>query len=267
MNYYTNDLQSTGICYLEYFDLFNVEIKNKTYPCMLLNDEIKISQGLEETIFTEEPQIGDVDYDTSNYSNEDLSYIVDNNNTQRILKVNNNGEVVACKINENADNFSTYEFKKIIITTDSETRIEAQPKTIKWFSGRGYLEATNYLGSPVATFKSEDGSITSISGYGITTPIVNQTSSEENKKNFTKFDNALDILKDVDIYKYNFKNEQNYDKKHIGFVIGDNFKYRREITDKKNANVEIYSMLSVLWQAVKEQQKEIEELKERIDKK
>ena len=91
-------------------------------------------------------------------------------------------------------------------------------------------------------------------------------SKEDKKKNFEKFDNALDIVNSVDIYKYNYKDEKDTDKKHIGFVIGDKYNYRQEITSKDNDGAELYSMISVLWQAVKEQQKEIEELKERIGK-
>lgn len=88
----------------------------------------------------------------------------------------------------------------------------------------------------------------------------------EKKENFEKLENALDIVKDVDIYKYNFKNEKSKSKKHIGFVIGDKFKYRKEITSSENDGANLYAMISVLWKAVQEQQKEIEELKERIDK-
>lgn len=99
-----------------------------------------------------------------------------------------------------------------------------------------------------------DGSIICVS--------LTQTSLEEKKKNFEKLENALDIVKDTDIYKYNFNYEADDDKKHIGFVIGDNFKYRREVTSKKNDSAELYSMISVLWKAVQEQQAEIERLKE-----
>ena len=101
-----------------------------------------------------------------------------------------------------------------------------------------------------------DGNITCVS--------LTQTSSADKKKNFEKLENALDIVKDVDIYKYNMKEEKDTDKKHIGFVIGDNYKYREEITSQTNKEAEIYSMISVLWKAVQEQQKEIEELKKVI---
>ena len=102
------------------------------------------------------------------------------------------------------------------------------------------------------------------SNGNITCVSLTQTSKEEEKKNFKKLENALDIVKDVDIYKYNMKDEKETDKKHIGFVIGDKFNYRKEITSSENDGVDTYSMVSVLWKAVQEQQKEIEELKKVI---
>lgn len=108
--------------------------------------------------------------------------------------------------------------------------------------------------------------VTTIEGGEITCVSVTQTSKEESKKNFEKLENALDIVKNTDIYKYNLKTEKDTDKKHIGFVIGDKFKYREEITSKRNDGVDTYSMISVLWKAVQEQQKEIEELKKKVNK-
>ena len=107
---------------------------------------------------------------------------------------------------------------------------------------------------------------TTIEPSGITTPTVTQTSLEQYKKNFEKLENAKEILKNTDIYKYNLKSDEDTDKKHIGFVIGDKFNYSEEITSKNNDGVDIYSMVSVLWQVVKEQEEEIKLLKERIDK-
>jgi hypothetical protein len=114
-------------------------------------------------------------------------------------------------------------------------------------------ETTQLLASGLVT----TGQISSVNG-------VCQGSKAEIKKNFEKLDNALDIVKETDIYKYNLKKEKNTEKKHIGFVIGDKFKYRQEITSKDNEGVDLYSMVSVLWKAVQEQQKEIEELKKVI---
>lgn len=105
---------------------------------------------------------------------------------------------------------------------------------------------------------------TTIYGSGIRTPNVTQTSLESEKKNFEKFNEGLNTIKDIDIYKYNLKFENNTDKKHIGFVIGDKYNYRKEITTQNNDGAELYSFISVCCQAIKEQQEQIEQMKKEI---
>ena len=105
------------------------------------------------------------------------------------------------------------------------------------------------------------------SSGNITCVSLTQTSKEESKKNFEKYENALEEIKNTDIYRYNLKNENDNDKKHIGFVIGKEFNYSHDITginENKEVGVDIYSMVSELWQGVKEQQEEIEKLKNEI---
>lgn len=97
---------------------------------------------------------------------------------------------------------------------------------------------------------------TEILNSGITTPLLTQTSKVEDKKDFEKFENAIDEVLKTDIYMYHLKNQSDNDKKHIGFVIGDDYKYSDKITaiDKngEQIGVDTYSMISVLWQAFKE---------------
>lgn len=125
-------------------------------------------------------------------------------------------------------------------------------------------EGGNFANSNIEL--SGTGGTTNVRNTGITTPVLNQTSKEENKKNFEKLNNALDIIKDIDIYKYNLKAEQDGTKKHIGFVIGDSYNYSKEITSTENDGVDIYSLASVCLQAIQEQQELIEQLQEEIKK-
>ena len=62
LEYYINDFLSTGITYYELCDKYNVIIGENTYTCIMLNDEIKITQGLEEIIHTEAFTKGETDY-------------------------------------------------------------------------------------------------------------------------------------------------------------------------------------------------------------
>ena len=105
---------------------------------------------------------------------------------------------------------------------------------------------------------------TTITNDGITTPVVTQTSLEKDKKDFEEFNKGLETLKKIDIYKYHLKNEDDTKKKHIGFVIGEDYNYSDEVTSNDNDGVDIYSFVSVCCQAIKEQQIQIEELKEEI---
>lgn len=143
----------------------------------------------------------------------------------------------------------------------------------------GKIEVNNELGDAPVVISGEMGQINAkyielglstiyLDGDtgNITCVSLTQTSKEEIKKNFEKLENALEIVKDTDIYKYNLKNEEDGSKKHIGIVIGDKFKYRKEITSANNDGAELYPMISVLWQAVKEQQEQIQELKNEINK-
>ena len=138
------------------------------------------------------------------------------------------------------------------------------------FSGQN---PTNYIQMKVSkndNYKAyilladEDNNKTRITPAVVYTPTVVQTSLESEKKNFEKYENALETLKNIDIYKYNLKSEEDDTKKHIGFVIGDDYKYSEEVTSKNNDGVDIYSFVSLCCKAIQEQQKQIEELQKEI---
>lgn len=124
-------------------------------------------------------------------------------------------------------------------------------------------------GIGLGTFTEDSMSETAqITNEEIRIPIVTQTSLEEYKKNFEKLqDNALDILRTIDIYKYNLKNEQDTDKKHIGFVIGDNYNYSKEVTSLDNKGVDNYSFTSLCCKAIQELSQKVEELGNKLKEK
>ena len=131
----------------------------------------------------------------------------------------------------------------------------------------GYLSSTD--GDECGSIRLVNSNVTSetnIDAYGILTPTLIQTSLAKNKKNFEKLENALNILQTIDIYKYNLKNEKDTDKKHIGFVIGDNFNYSKEVTSLDNQGVDNYSFTSLCCKAIQELSTKVEELKKEIEK-
>lgn len=60
--YYTNDFSSTGICYYNLCDRYNVQVGENTYSCVMFNDEVDITQGLEEFIHTDMPEESETEY-------------------------------------------------------------------------------------------------------------------------------------------------------------------------------------------------------------
>jgi hypothetical protein len=121
--------------------------------------------------------------------------------------------------------------------------------------GQISLWDTNYQNTINMT--GETGNITCVS--------LTQTSKAEDKKDFEKYKGALKELENIDIYKYHMKNEKDDTKKHIGFVIGDKYKYSQEVTSNNNDGVDVYSFVSLCCQAIKELQEEIKELRGKIN--
>lgn len=89
------------------------------------------------------------------------------------------------------------------------------------------------------------------------------TSLKEKKKNIEEFNNGLEIVLNTKIYYYNLKDEENETKKHIGFIIGDQYSYSKEITSKKNDGANLYSMVSVAYKAIQELEERVKKLEVR----
>ena len=158
--------------------------------------------------------------------------------------------------NPNNSNIKMKISSGMIVGTDSSA-----VERLKVFGNTGNIALYNSSGTSTVNMGSADGIISCVQ--------LIQTSKEESKENFEKLENGLDIVKATDIYKYNLKTQENKTKKHIGFVIGKDYNYAHEITaevEGEEIGVDTYSMISVAYKAIQEQQEQIEELKEEIRK-
>ena len=135
-------------------------------------------------------------------------------------------------------------------------------------NGNGDYVELGCQGTPSIDVFRNGSTGTYITHSNVITPQVIQTSRESVKKNIEEYlDSAIDIVKQSTIYKYNFKDEQDTDKKHIGFIIGDkggHYKTPNEVISVTNEGIEHYTMTSILWKAVQEQQELIENLQKEI---
>ena len=100
LEYYLNDFSSTGIMYYDLLDMYNVKIGDKTYNCLMLNDEQDITQGLEENIYTERPEKSETDYTKADKTDRKINQtyiIVDKQNQEIDMVVSNVNNITNTK--------------------------------------------------------------------------------------------------------------------------------------------------------------------------
>lgn len=90
--YYINDFSSTGICYYDVCDLYNISIGETIYQCAMLNDEIAVTLGIEELIHTDMPEQSETDYSKADKTDRKLNetYLIVDKQNQTIESVVSN---------------------------------------------------------------------------------------------------------------------------------------------------------------------------------
>lgn len=90
---------------------------------------------------------------------------------------------------------------------------------------------------------------------------VEPFSLAEKKRNIEKYNNsALNEILNTDIYYYNYKEDNENTKKRVGAVIGEDYRCSKEIIGTEHKGIDLYSMMSVAYKAIQEQQEMIENL-------
>ena len=155
LEFYIMDVASTGIMYLElgdfyYFNMVEEKPSLKSglvksgmrkaqgssggkFLCLLMNDEIKITQGLEESIYSDEPEITETDYKTASITDTSIknAIIQTNKNSAEILLKVNSDEVVSA-INLSPENIKISSAKLDIdaIATFTNSKLAEAGSTI-----------------------------------------------------------------------------------------------------------------------------------------
>ncbi len=93
----------------------------------------------------------------------------------------------------------------------------------------------------------------------------NNTSLLETKKNIKEYKkSALKEVMSTDIYTFNYKNDKKGTKKTLGAVIGKGYNCSKEILSGDGKAINQYSMASLAYKAIQEQQTIIEEQRKEI---
>lgn len=89
LEYYLNDFVSTGITYLDLCDKYNVNVFENNYPCIMFNDELLVTQGLEENVHTNMPEETQTDYTKSDKTDRRINqaYIIVDKQQQEITSL------------------------------------------------------------------------------------------------------------------------------------------------------------------------------------
>lgn len=152
LEFYINDFSSTGVVYYDLLDRYNVSIGENTYSCVMFNDEINITQGLEENIVTEMPDGAKTDYDKSDKTDRRINqaYIIVNKQNQTI-------EALTATVNT-IDTTSRNNYQELITKFDDYV---PQSQFITVENTVTQLQTDTYTKTQIDT-KLTDGSVTKV---------------------------------------------------------------------------------------------------------
>lgn len=102
LEYYINDFSSTGITYYDLCDLYNIQIDSNIYKCLMLNDEINTTQGLEENINTEPLDQTKTDYEKADKTDRKVNqtYIIANKQEGKITALTSRTTTLEGEMND-----------------------------------------------------------------------------------------------------------------------------------------------------------------------
>lgn len=155
LEFYLMDVNSTGIMYLELGDLyyFNM-IEDKPslksglvksglrkaqgssggkFLCLLMNNEVKITQGLEESIYTDEPEITETDYKTASITDTSIKNAIiqtKKNSAEILLKVNSDEVVSAINLSPEKIKISSAKLDIDAIATFTNSKLAEAGSTV-----------------------------------------------------------------------------------------------------------------------------------------
>lgn len=93
--YCLNDYESTGITYYNLCDKYNVHIGENDYSCIMFNDEVNITQGLEEKVHTDIIEQSQTDYTKADKTDRRIN--------QTYLIVDKQNQVIESVVSQTVD--------------------------------------------------------------------------------------------------------------------------------------------------------------------
>ena len=142
LEYYINDFSLKGIMFLELCDRYNASIFGKSYSCVMFNDEIIVSQGIQENSFTEMPEETETDYKSSSEDDRKINkaYIIVKKQESVIealtsktnnldVKIENNQKEIIDKFDGYVPQSQFVELENSVLQTQTDTYTKTQIDT------------------------------------------------------------------------------------------------------------------------------------------
>ena len=209
LEFYTNDFVSTGIVYYDLCDRYSVKVGDNIYSCVMFNDEVLVTQGLEENIYTELPEQTKTDYKHASKDDRMINqvYLIVKKNEAEILAVINTTQQLQKEINPTKDESGS----EIIIENASNnplTYLEIEGKsTQKSTDGKNLLPKDNISNKYVSV--NENGTYNIITGTPTST--IYATGKGFSLPAGTYTFSSTELMQDsVQIYLWN-ETDNNYD--------------------------------------------------------
>lgn len=239
LTYYLNDYSSPGITYYDLCDRYNVKIGENTYSCVMLNDEINITQGLEENVYTEMPKLTETDYTKADKTDRKINqtYLIVDKQNQEITALASKTDNLETKtaqlrldvdkiegqISDIADITTTAEGVGILVMNNIN---ESEPIYIKIYPVLG----------DITSLYPADNVFPSDELYPLGKTLLFHCTSEEYDKTFELPKDLLWLNKDVyDEFVLDYDNQACYILHRVG-VLEDGTKYA--LTNSIQENLE-----------------------------
>lgn len=219
LEYYINDFNSTGICYYDLCDKYNIQIGENIYTCILFNNEIDITQGLQELIHTEILEQSETEYKYASKTDRQISqvYFIVKKNQAEIEAVvstvnnidqreNNNYQEVINKFNDYApkEDIISIENRVTQIITDTYTKTEIDTKLIDGSVEKVVSTAGTFDENGLTIEKTNAPTKSNLNQSGMT--ILDATGSSDSELLFAGYDETLQETivrtKNINVTKY-----------------------------------------------------------------
>ena len=219
LEYYINDFSSTGVCYYNLCDRYNVEVFNNTYSCIMFNDEVNRTQGLEENIYSDAMENEETDYKKADKTDRRINqaYIIVNKQNQTIealtstvntldTTTNNNYQELVTKFDDYVpqNQYVTLENTVTQLQTDTYTKTQIDTKLTDGSVTKVMSTAGTFDANGLTIEKTNAKTKGNFNETGIT--VMDATGSTNTELLFAGYDNNLNETivrtKNINVSKY-----------------------------------------------------------------